>query len=162
MDEPAPIHVLMRFADGFLSAQDTIDRHKEVLAEHGVVRIGKLGKTLGRAHVDRVNRQCEERVRTYLFLAQKVGRQYEVYRGKIVNIGYSLPRGEKNLVPKYYDALKITEQVSVWMKLSTLVKAKPHEFRDYRIASSKKPVLNALWGSMAAIFVIEEGIPMNY
>lgn len=160
MDDSTPIHVLMRFADGFLSAEDTIKRHMEVLNEHGVVCIGKLGKALGPKPVERINSQCEKGVRSYLFLAQKKRQEYEVHRGRIVGISYSLPHRERKLVPQYYDELAITGQVTVWIKLSSLVKDKG-ELRHYRIASSKKSTLNALRASMAAIFVIEKGVAIT-
>lgn len=148
----------MRFADGFLSVKDTIKHHQEVLRRRRAVQIGKLGRTLSSARAALVNKQCEMGVRTYLFLVQKLKNQYQVYRGRIVNVTYELPQDEKPLIPDYYDELNITSQVSVWIKLSSLMNSSMHDLAKYRIASSKKSVRNAIRSSMAAMFIIEEAV----
>ena len=162
MDEPVPIHIVMRFADGFLSAEDTIAEHRAVIAKHGCALIGKLGKTLGEDHITQLRKQCQEGTPTYLFLVQKVGREYEVHCANVLDVSRNLPVKEKSLVPKYYDRLGISSQIALWFKVSRISRFKTGGLSDYRIASSKKRVSQALRGSMAGLFIIEEGIAMDY
>jgi hypothetical protein len=91
VDTPVPIHIVMRFADGFLSARDTIAEHKAVIARRGCVRVGKLGKTLAEYRIRRLTRQCQEDTPTYLFLVQKVGQEYEIHRANMLDVSRCLP-----------------------------------------------------------------------
>jgi hypothetical protein len=61
-------------------------------------------------------------------------------------------------VPKYYERLGLADRIGLWFKVSRISKLKPNGLTDYRIASSKGPVAKALHGSMAGLFVVEEGI----
>lgn len=156
------IHVVMRFSDGFLSAEDTIARHLEILNKHGAVWIGKLGKPLGDKWISLANKQAAEGETTHLFLVQKVGANYEAHRGRVLQMAKQLPVEEAKLVPKYYAENNIIRQVSFWVKMSSLTKVKPGGLIEYRIASSGRPLPSTLRKSMAALFVIKEGRGVDY
>lgn len=156
------IHVVMRFADGFLSAEDTIARHLEVIERHGAVWIGKLGKALGDNWIAIANEQCRRGEATYLLLVQKSGSSYEAHRGRVLEITKQLPSDGAKLVPKYYHENSITRQVSFWVKLASLVKVKQGGLMEYRIASSGRPLPSTLRKSMAALFVVKEGRGIDY
>ena len=156
------IHVVMRFADGFIASVDTVAEHRAVIKEHGAVWIGKLGRPLGGKSIERVNMQCENGVPTYLLLVQKVGRDYEACRGSVIAMARELPRGQKKLVPKYYDKNNLTSQITFWTKLSEIVEMKKDGLGEYRIASSGKPLPSTLRKSMAGLFVVKEGKGIDY
>lgn len=162
MSDEDTIHVVMRFADGFMSSVDTVAEHQAVIKEHGAVWIGKLGKPLGEKSIERANRQCEDGVPTYLLLVQKAGRDYEACRGNVIAMARELPQGQKKLVPKYYDKNNLTPQITFWVKLSKIVGMKKGSLREYRIASSGRPLPSTLRKSMAGLFVIKEGEGIDY
>jgi len=128
MVDPDRIHVVMRFADGFLSAEDTIARHREVLEKHDAVWIGKLGKRLGEKWIKIANEQVSEGSTTYLFLVQKEGTEYVAHRCRVLQMSTSVPPDEENLIPKYYEENGIRRQVSFWIKLGSLTKVKKGGF----------------------------------
>jgi len=157
LPSPAPIHILMRFADKLLSIDDTIAEHNRLIARHGTVWIGKLGKPLAERHIMRVNEQCRQNIPTYLYLVQKKGTAYQAYRATVVRMSRALPKREQNLVPHYYEERKITRYVGFWTKLSGITQIEKGQLFELHIASSLFAVPDTLARSMAALFVVREG-----
>jgi hypothetical protein len=162
MEAEDRVHLVMRFSDGFLSAEDTVLRHMEVLNKHGLVWIGKVGKPLGEKWIAHVNLQVAESEPAFLFLVQKVGKTYEAHKAKILQVAKTLPESERKKVPKYYHESEIFGQVSLWVKLGSITKLSQGALLEYRIASSGRPLLSSLRNSMAALFVIKEGRGVDY
>jgi len=151
------IHILMRFADSMMSIDDTIVEHQAIIKSRGAVWIGKIGKTLAELHIEKINMQCKQREKAYLFLVQKMESQYNIYRGDVMQMARTLPSNETAMVPKYFR----NTGASFWTKLSKLSPVQKITMGDYHIASSHRPILGTLKRSMAALFVIGEGSAMH-
>jgi hypothetical protein len=149
-----PIHLLMRFSDRMGFTQNTIAAHREVIQKRGATWLGKMGKTLGLGKVARINRQCRDRVPTFIYLVQKAPGGYQVYCGKISEVRRKLPPGGRRLVPEYYEANGLEKFMRLWIKLSSLHQVSSFEIADYVISSSGMPTLSTLGRSMAALFVV--------
>ena len=102
------MHVLMRYAD---HAQDftidTIQAHQDLIERRGAVWLGKFGKKVASEHVLRVNQQCKEGIPTYLYLVKKRGGAYQVDRATVTAMARTLPRGQGDLVPPYYEERRL-------------------------------------------------------
>lgn len=152
-----PIHLLMRFADKLTTIDDTVGEHGKVIRKHGAVWLGKLGKHLAEKHIATLNGQCRQGIPTYVYLVQKAGRRYDVYRGRIATISLSVPRNEQCLVPKYYELRGIAQQVAFWIKLASVRKIPVEKLRKLHVAATGTPVPNALARSMAGLFILRAG-----
>jgi len=150
-----PIHILMRFADKLFSVEDVIARHQQVIAAHGAVWMGKVGKPLAEKYVAAINRQCREGISTHLYLAQKTKVGYEVYMGEVLAASRETPT-EGLLVPSYYEERKILRYITFWVKLSGIQRLDNESVRRLRIASSGTRVPEALATSMAGMFVVRD------
>lgn len=151
------VHVLMRFANNFLSTDDVIKEHQAVIARHKSVWIGKVGKPLGKEKIALVSWQIDEGIPSYLFLVQKVGTEYEVHRARIIEMARSLPAGQEKWMPKYYVKNNIAPRVALWTSVSGLKRFPTKGLSEWHITSSHKPVPSTLKSSMAALFLISKG-----
>jgi hypothetical protein len=152
-----PIHLLMRFSDKLGFIRDTIEAHSDVIEKHGAAWFGKMGKTLGRDKIERINEQCEQNCPTYLYLVQKSSAKgYQIYRGNILKVARDLPKGQNRLVPKYYDTNRLGEYIRLWTKLAKLKAVPSSEITGFVVSSSGSPVLVTLGRSMAALFVVRK------
>ena len=152
----------MRFADGFRSTEDTIERHREVIEKKGAVWVGKLGRPVGTKITGPITTQVDDGEPSYLFLVQRVGTQYDAFRGRIVSVAREVPEGEEGLVPKYYKDSGFLDEVTFWVKISSLAKVKAGGLSEYRVASSGRPLLSTLRSSMAPAFAIKYGRGVDY
>jgi hypothetical protein len=166
-DSPsACIHLMMRYSDALMGVEDTIAEHAAVIKKYGAVLVGKVGKGLGVNHVTKLNKQCCEGHGACLFLVQNRGRpghpDYIFHRGDLEAVSLSLAPRERRLVPAYYKSRGIDRQASVWCKVTQLKQVTVASMAEYHIASSRRPVFNALTRSLAALFVLGEGKGINY
>ena len=163
---PNPVHLMMRYSDALMGVDDTIVEHQSVIDKRGAVWVGKVGKPLGPVHIEKVNRQCSDGYPTFLFLVQNRGRpghaDYEFFKGQIAEVCSVLPSSQKKFVPRYYLARGIDQQASFWCKVTGLSQVTTKAMTDYHVASSRRPVFNALTRSLAALFVLGEGKGIDY
>ena len=161
MNTALPIHLVVRFSDALMSVDDTIAEHQRVIKKRGRVWFAKVGKGLAGIHIERINRQCADGVKTFVILVQNKGRpgfsNYVAYKGTIRDIRPDLPEAEHNCCPAYYDDQNVRRAARLWIKLSDIVPMSMESLRKFQIASSKMAVPQTLRRSMAAIFVIQEG-----
>ena len=113
-----------------------------------------MGKALARGHVQRINGQCEQGVKTYLILVQKTKRGYQVYSGRIAQMARTFPQSANGYVPRYYDEKEITKYIRLWTKLTDLKKIGTESLSEFRLASSRMTLSQTLPRSMAALFII--------
>lgn len=128
--------------------------HKQVIKEHGAVWLGKMGKTLGGKHILTMDKQRAEGIPTFLYLVQRVGSKYEVFRGTTLEIKKGLP--ERELVPKYYFKEEMFKYISVWIKLSKIESVDSTILNNLMVQSSGMPIGDTLTKSMAAMFVVRK------
>ena len=163
MASPNTTHVLMRFADAFLSIEDTIEEHDAVIKKHGAVWMGKIGKPLGKQHILRIQTQVTAHIPSHLYLVQRLKGKYLASRGTIVNVSVTPPsKKEKDLIPTYYAERGILRQISLWFKLTSIERLESVALSQIRIASSGMPVPETLSKSMAALFIVHEGKGDDY
>jgi hypothetical protein len=162
----SPIHLMMRYSDALMGVEDTIAEHQSVIDRRGAVWIGKIGKPLGGSHIAKINRQCRDGHPTFMFLVQNRGRpghaDYVFHRGKVCEVGSALPSSGEKLVPRYYIGRGIKQQAAFWCKVTALSQVSAKAMLEYHVASSRRPIRNALVRSLAALFVLGEGKGIDY
>ncbi len=156
------LHLLMRFSDKLGFVGDTIKAHSVVIEQRGAAWFGKMGKTLGREKVERINDQCRRKVPTFLYLVQKsAAKGYQIYRGNILQVVRDLPAGQTRFIPKYYETNRLEKYIRLWTKLSKLKAVPSSEITGFVVSSSGSPVLVTLGRSMAALFVVRKKMPVD-
>ena len=157
---------MMRYSDSLMGVENTIAEHESVIKKRGAVWVGKVGKALGSVHIAALNKQCRESPGAYLFLVQNRGRpghaDYVFHRGQLESVAASLPSSERKLLPRYYLTRGIEQQATLWCKVTRLTQVTAASMAEYHVASSQRPVFNALTKSLAALFVLGEGKGINY
>src|SRR5690242_2347141 len=96
------IHLAVRFADSLFDIRNVVERHTEVLRQHGRVWLGKFGAPPGRATIDTLNSQISDGHITWVWLLSSGAGGRRVYRGEIESVSHSVPEREGVLVPRYY------------------------------------------------------------
>lgn len=151
------MHVLMRYADhGSDFSIDTVQAHQDLIQRRGAVWLGKFGKRLASEHVLRVNQQCREGTPTYLYLVKKRGGAYQVDRATVQAMARALPRGQRHLVPAYYEEHRLLRHIGFWTKVTDIVRLDSYDLRDLEVASSGTDVSYALRHSMAGHFLVRD------
>ena len=159
---PTPVHLLMRFSDKLGFIGDTIEAHSDVIEKRGAAWFGKMGKTLARDKVERVNDQCKRKVPTFLYLVQKsTAKGYQIYRGDILQVARDLPTGQTRFIPKYYETNRLEKYIRLWIKLTKLKAVPSSEITGFVVSSSGSPVLVTLGRSMAALFVVRKKMSVD-
>jgi len=149
------IHLVIRFSDALFGGVKTIEVHQEVIVEQGAVWLAKVGKPLGQQRIAKLNRQVETGVQTLLFLVQRKGHTYIWAKGHIAFVQRDLPESEMQLVPTYYHTSGLLQHASTWFKLVSLSGAAKESIGNLVVASSGKPIYEALTESMAAMFIVQ-------
>jgi hypothetical protein len=150
------IHILLRFSDKLGAIGDTIAAHKQVIAAHGSVWFGKMGRPLSRKYIERINAQCEAKIPTHLYLVQAGRGGYQVYRGNLLKMSRELPSKERKLIPTYYTQKSLLQYMRLWSKLSALAPFDNKNLSSLQVASSGSPIVQSLHGSMAGLFIVRE------
>ena len=156
MINPEPIHILMRFSDKLGAIEDTVEAHSIMIKKHGAVWFGKMGKTLSRQNIERLNKQCEQGTPTHLYLVQKTANRYEIYRGVILAVRRETPIKDRKIIPPYYEKNRLSLYMNLWVKLSGLDRIELTSLSSLYIATSGFAAPETLRASMAAIFIIKE------
>lgn len=149
-----PIHILLRYSDKLNAAAETIPEHQKVISKSGAVWFGKLGRPVSINHVDKINKQIADGIPSFLYLVQRVGRNYETYCGTIVQITKNCPKDERELIPAYYYYKDIVDEIALWTKLSKIELVDQAALNKLVVATSGMPVLESLSSSMAAHFIV--------
>jgi hypothetical protein len=155
MYQETPIHLVMRFSDKLVRT-DTIRAHREVIGKHKAVWIGKIGKTLARGKVDRLNSQCENGVPTYLYLVTRIAGSYKTFRGAVNQVSRSFPKRELKMVPKYYHSHELIAHMRLWVKISSLESVNEKALQQMCVSNSGMRVDKTLPVSMAAMFIVRD------
>ena len=96
------IHLVFRFSDRLLKINDTVLEHNKIIEKYGAVWFAKLGKPVGKPHIESMRAQIEDSIPTYLYIVQKQSGAYIYYRGSVSEITKDTPLHEKELFPNYY------------------------------------------------------------
>lgn len=158
--ERRPIHLLMRFSDKLFSQIKVIEAHQDVIGKHGIVWMGKIGKTLGHLKVAIANEQIKNGLPTFVFLVQYTSGAYEFHKATLLEVTHRLPPGVSKFVPHYYFDHGIDKIATLWLKLSKIEPIGPR-LKNLRIQSSKMTAQKSLSKSTAGLLVIEEGIGID-
>lgn len=156
MLEKYPIHLIIRYSDNLYKIDDVVSEHTKIIDKNGMVWFGKVGKPLGLPHLETINNQCTSGVPTYLYLIQKVGKNYLTHRGKLIKASRSFPTAQKSLIPKYYYEKEILSLISIWFNLSEITKMDEGYLSNLRVVTSIMTITETLASSMAAMFIVKE------
>jgi hypothetical protein len=154
-------HLVVRYSDAPYGV-NTIQEHLKVIANNGAVWLAKFGKPLSEVKIGILNRQIEARIPTFLYLVTRHSGEYQWYRGRLLKVAREIPSSEKQLVPTYYQEEGIAasaSSASLWLKLSGLHPVRRGGLGSLHVVSSGQHIFEALHGSMAGMFFVQEGLP---
>lgn len=154
--EALVIHLAIRLSDDLFQIGDVIQRHREVLAQHRAVWLGKFGAAPGRLTLARLLSQLERGVTTSVWLLASSGKERRVYRAALAGVSHT-PPDDRNLVPTYYAERRLLPHVGFWLLFDTLDEADKAVMRELVVVSSGRSLQDAVRSSMSGFFVVSEG-----
>ncbi|MHA1278606.1 MAG: hypothetical protein ACTSQ8_15540 [Candidatus Helarchaeota archaeon] len=96
-----PFHIVVRFSDSLFDVGNVVERHNEIVEEHGAVYFGKMGQPISQLKADKLNEQIDKKIPTYLYLVKGNRRKSTTYRAPLLFITRELPEDD-SLFPPYY------------------------------------------------------------
>jgi hypothetical protein len=91
-----------------------------------------------------------------LYLVKGNRRKSTFYKATIELLSSSLPKNEKDLIPKYYFDLKIVKHMKFWAKLSGITQIKESEIQNIRVIGSVNEINETLARSSSGHFIVRE------
>jgi hypothetical protein len=156
MKTEKPVHLLLRFSDSLLKDGDTVTEHNKVIESEGAVWFGKMGSPVSQNHIDRLNKQVQEGIPTFVYLVKGNRRKSTAFRGSLLLASKTLPEVDENLVPPYYADLDIPKYVRFWVKIKDIIPIDYAELNKMQVASSLSPIGESLVKSFSGHFIIRE------
>ncbi len=84
MKQKKPIHLLLRFLDRLLDNSGTIEEHQKVIEREGAVWFGKMGQPISQNAIDKLNKQVEDNIPTFIYLVKGNRRKPTAYISDLV------------------------------------------------------------------------------
>lgn len=156
MKPNTPTHLLIRFSDRLLENKGTIEEHQKVIDEAGAVWFGKMGQPISQNAIDKLNKQVEEGIPTFIYLVKGNRRKPNAYISNLVLASKTIPEEEKDLIPPYYKELEILRFIKFWVKVTNLHEIDLKDLTKMGVASSVYPLLETLVKSSSGHFYIKE------
>ena len=154
MNTKKQVHLLLRFSDSLLKDGDTITEHNKVISSEGAVWFGKMGSPVSQNHIDRLNKQVQEGIPTFVYLVKGNRRKSTAFRGSLLLASKTLPEGEEHLVSPYYADLDIPKYVKFWVKLTEIIPIEFTDLQKLKVASSVLPIQETLYKSSSGHFIL--------
>ena len=156
MNIKTPVHLLLIFVAGLMILEASNKDNNKVIASEGAVWFGKMGSPVSQTRIDRLNKQVQEDIPTFVYLVKGNRRKSTAFRGSLLLASKTLPEGDECLVPPYYADLDIPRYVKFWVKLTEIVPIDSTDLNKMRVASSVLPLGETLAKSSSGHFIIRE------
>lgn len=147
--------IVIRYADHLMGRHvDTIAEHNRLFTVSSEVYVGKFGKPVKRAFIQKC---CDENARVSLILVKKAKGpgEYEAYITRILHIQRNPPSPDS--CPAYYRA---RADVSCWFRIKEpFTKMTSNELAKWTIMTSGLPLVESLSLSMSGFFYAYFGEP---
>ncbi len=149
-------HVLIRLPAKLGSADDVVERHRDVILKHGSVWLGRMGRPMGQAKIHELNAQLASDVETRMYITQKFGESRLLYACKIASLSRLGPALNSRNVPPYYTADMI-KRITLWAKLTSIEQTPADELTRMHVASSGQTVAEMLQRTRTSCVVVRMG-----
>jgi len=156
MKQKKPTHLLIRFSDRLLENRETIEEHQKVIEREGAVWFGKMGQPVAQHAIDKLNKQVEDNISTFIYLVKGNRRKPNAYVSNLVLASKTILEAEMGLIPPYYKELEIIQFIKFWAKVTNLQKIDLKDLTKMRVASSVYPLLETLVKSSSGHFYFQE------
>jgi hypothetical protein len=137
------LHLVVRFSDTMFGVGDVVALHNRVVEKHGAVWFGKLGQTIAQSRVDKLNKQVEEKVSTFLYLVKGNRRRSTAYRASLRMVSREKPEDD-TLIPPYYDEKELIQYMKAWMKVGKIEGIEMSEMSSLKAINSVFPISETL------------------
>ena len=127
----------------------TIKAHNDLIKENKFVWMGKFGKRIAEAVLDKIRDQIKKGKNSYIFLVQRYAGDYKVYAGLIEDATNEQARIDSDKVPEYYANKKW--MVKTWFKISKFIPLNSDVLNVIDGKSSHLPIIKSLGKSMAGM-----------
>ncbi|MDY6846396.1 MAG: hypothetical protein SVP52_04610 [Chloroflexota bacterium] len=156
MKQKKPTHLLIRFSDRLLENRGTIEEHQKVIEKEGAVWFGKMGQPISQNAIDKLNKQVEDNIPTFIYLVKGNRRKPTTFISDLVFASKSKPEEEMDLIPPYYNEIEIIQFVKFWAKVTNLHEIDLKDLTKMGVASSVYPLLETLVKSSSGHFYLQE------
>ncbi len=134
----------------------TIEEHQKVIEQEGAVWFGKMGQPISQNAIDKLNKQVEDNIPTYIYLVKGNRRKPKAYVSDLVVASKTIPEEEMCLIPPYYKELKIIQFIKFWAKVTNLHEIDLKDLTKMGVVSSVYPLMETLVKSSSGHFYIKE------
>ena len=107
MKQKKPTHLLIRFSDRLLEKRRTIEEHQKVIENEGAVWFGKMGQPIAQNSIDKLNKQIDDNIPTYIYLVKGNRRKPSAFISDLIIASKTIPEEEMDLISSYYKELEI-------------------------------------------------------
>jgi hypothetical protein len=156
MKQQKPLHLLIRFSDRLLEKRSTIEEHQKVIEQEGAVWFGKMGQPIAQHAIDKLNKQVEDNIPTFIYLVKGNRKKPNAYVSNLVVASKTIPEEELGLIPSYYRELEIIQFIKFWAKVTDLHEIELKDLTKMGVASSVYPLMETLVKSSSGHFYIKE------
>mgnify|MGYP001184702573 CR=1 FL=1 len=156
MKHKKPTHLLIRFSNRLLEERETIEEHQKVIEKEGAVWFGKMGQPISQNAIDKLNKQVEDNIPTFIYLVKGNRRQPTAFISDLIIASKTIPEDEKNLIPSYYQELEIIRFIKFWAKIKNVHQIDNSELNKISVASSVYPLQETLYKSSSGHFYVQE------
>lgn len=150
------LHVLIRIsATGTTdSIDDIVAAHRTVIKARGYVWFGMWKLRIAADRLELLKRQYDGLEPTYLYLVQRAGKEFSVYRATVTEISANLPPKSAHYVPGYYFDRKMLSGMGAWLKLKDFSSATQVEFERLRVSTTGRAVPELLNQSQVSFALV--------
>jgi len=153
MDRPA--HLVVRFSDTLFGVGDVVTLHNEIVNQHGFVWFGKMGQTISKSRIDKINHQIENGIPTFLFLVKGNRKTSIAYRAPLLKVTKEVPKDQRFLPPYYFEK-ELLQFMKVFMKIKKITMIEMEDMGSLRAINSIDPITNTLIYSSSGYFLVHE------
>ena len=154
-ENPPPRHLAIRYSDQNAPEPGTVELHKAIIERVGYVWLGKFGKPIAARTLAMLNGQVAGGIETTVFLISSLGQRgrgvYSVAACRLVKAAQEIPVRELSRVPAYYGP---GMGIGAWLNIDRIDVKPSRILDDYVVASSLRPLGDALARSMAGAFIV--------
>jgi hypothetical protein len=153
-DEVRNEHVVVR-----IKSDDgrTVESHRQILLKNKKAIFAKIGKGLSSTFANQLNKQIENKIPTYLFLAVYEGwdQPFRLIKCELSGVYTSLNDSQLNFVPKYLHPMQ--RMISTWFEIKSLKWIAQQETKRICMFTSGKEISSSLRGTTALFRVVIKG-----
>lgn len=150
------LHLVVRFSDNLFSIGDVVEKHNEVVSNHGYVWFGKFGSTVSDTRITMLHAQIDKKIPTFIYLVKGNRKKSTFYRANLLEVTKQLPKAEEKRFPKYYVENKLQKHIQTWFKITEIEPIEDSVMSKLKAIGSIFGIQETLARSSSGYFLVHE------